>query len=311
MALAGTRQQSRLIAMMQDFDRTLELVDTSASSHGATLAQQAKYMDGMAAKITLLKNAYEGFVQSLTNNKLIIGGIETITKFLEFAADISGVLVPVAIALVGYGAVQLVQKQKIKQLEFEIEKFQTQQALSAAQKTLEEKKQTLEEDKQAEKARTTLALEKVAQAQKEKELAIEEEQTKQQEIQNLLKKQEQAIASGNDAEATAIQAQITAAEAQLKTLKLTTAEKEVALKQAREEATLAKANEGAAEAELKEQEVLVGKLQLQLQNLTFSIRNIGSIISTLGKLGQSGGLATIGKSLLSAGKGLLTFLQAA
>lgn len=297
--------------MMQDFDRTLELVDTSASSHGATLAQQAKYMDGMAAKITLLKNAYEGFVQSLTNNKLIISGIETITKFLEFAADISGVLIPVAIALVGYGAVQLVQKQKIKQLEFEITKFQTQQELSAARKTLEEKKQTLEDDKQAEKAKTALALEKVAQAQKEKELAIEEEQTKQQEIQNLLKKQEQAIVSGNDTEVAAIKAQITAAEAQLKTLKLTTAEKEVALKQAREEATLAKANEGAAEAELKEQEVLVGKLQLQLQSLTFSIRNIGSIISTLGKFGQNGGLAAVGKSLLSAGKGLLSILKAA
>lgn len=57
MALAGTRQQSRLIAMMQDFDRTLELVDTSANSYGATMAQSAKYMQGLEANLTLLTNA--------------------------------------------------------------------------------------------------------------------------------------------------------------------------------------------------------------------------------------------------------------
>jgi TP901 family phage tail tape measure protein len=37
-ALAGTRQQSRLIAMMQDFDRTQELVNISMNSAGTTIA---------------------------------------------------------------------------------------------------------------------------------------------------------------------------------------------------------------------------------------------------------------------------------
>ena len=48
-ALAGTRQQSRLISMMNDYDRTLELLEVSQNSLGATEAQQMKYMQGMAA----------------------------------------------------------------------------------------------------------------------------------------------------------------------------------------------------------------------------------------------------------------------
>jgi TP901 family phage tail tape measure protein len=48
-ALAGTRQQSRLISMMNDYGRTLELLEISQNSLGATEAQQTKYMQSMAA----------------------------------------------------------------------------------------------------------------------------------------------------------------------------------------------------------------------------------------------------------------------
>ena len=56
-SLAGTRQQSRLIAMFQDFDRTLDLVNVSLESEGAMLAQHSNYMDGMEASMTGLTTA--------------------------------------------------------------------------------------------------------------------------------------------------------------------------------------------------------------------------------------------------------------
>lgn len=56
-ALAGTRQQSRLIAIMNDFDRTLELVETSQESAGATAAQHLEYMNSMEASMTHLQTA--------------------------------------------------------------------------------------------------------------------------------------------------------------------------------------------------------------------------------------------------------------
>jgi TP901 family phage tail tape measure protein len=56
-SLAGTRQQSRLIAIMQDFDRTLELVNISQESAGATNAQQVEYMKSLEAATVQLQTA--------------------------------------------------------------------------------------------------------------------------------------------------------------------------------------------------------------------------------------------------------------
>ena len=50
-ALAGTRQQSRLIAMMEDYDRVIELQEIAQRSQGATLAQSETYLEGIEAAI--------------------------------------------------------------------------------------------------------------------------------------------------------------------------------------------------------------------------------------------------------------------
>lgn len=50
-ALAGTRQQSRLIAMMTDYERVTELQEIAQRSAGATAAQAATYMEGMEAAL--------------------------------------------------------------------------------------------------------------------------------------------------------------------------------------------------------------------------------------------------------------------
>ena len=50
-ALAGTRQQSRLIAMMDDYQRVIELQEVSQRASGATKAQMATYTQGMEAAL--------------------------------------------------------------------------------------------------------------------------------------------------------------------------------------------------------------------------------------------------------------------
>ena len=50
-ALAGTRQQSRLIAMMTDYERVIELQEVSERSSGATVAQMETYLEGMEAAL--------------------------------------------------------------------------------------------------------------------------------------------------------------------------------------------------------------------------------------------------------------------
>ena len=82
-ALAGTRQQSRLIAMMQDYDRVIELQQIAARSAGATSAQAAVYMEGMEAALNKINVAWERIVSAVTNSDIIIGFLEAVSNAME------------------------------------------------------------------------------------------------------------------------------------------------------------------------------------------------------------------------------------
>lgn len=56
-AVAGTRQQSRFVAIMQDWTRTQELASEAQDSAGASAAQYAVYADSMEAAMTNLKTS--------------------------------------------------------------------------------------------------------------------------------------------------------------------------------------------------------------------------------------------------------------
>ena len=164
-ALAGTRQQSRLIAMMQDFDRTLELVDISANSYGATMAQSAKYMEGLSAKMTLLTNAWQQLITTVTDSEIIIKIVEILTGLVNGVANIlsnTGLLVTLLTTIGTIGLVILGQKMQENMLQKQIQASKNREykielkkrkidleALKLKQKqTLEEKKHTAELAKQ-------------------------------------------------------------------------------------------------------------------------------------------------------------------
>lgn len=85
---AGSRQQSRFLAMMSDYDRTMELVDAAYDSAGSGQAQFEKTLDSMQAKLTELKNAWDQFVMGLANNEILKFGVDTLTKILSTINDI-------------------------------------------------------------------------------------------------------------------------------------------------------------------------------------------------------------------------------
>lgn len=80
---AGSRQQSRFIAMMSDYSRTQELVSAAYNSTGASQEQFEKTLDGLDAKLTKLKNAWDQFVMGLANNEFIKGAIDFLTLLLN------------------------------------------------------------------------------------------------------------------------------------------------------------------------------------------------------------------------------------
>ena len=78
---AGSRQQSRFIAMMSNYDRTMELVNEANNSAGASQKQFEKTMDSMSSKLNQLKNAWDEFTMGLMNNQILKGGVTALTGF--------------------------------------------------------------------------------------------------------------------------------------------------------------------------------------------------------------------------------------
>lgn len=80
---AGSRQQSRFIAMMSDYSRTQELVTAANNSAGASQKQYEKTLDSLETKLAKLKNAWDEFSMGILESDLVKLGVDILTKFLE------------------------------------------------------------------------------------------------------------------------------------------------------------------------------------------------------------------------------------
>ena len=106
---AGSRQQSRFIAMMSNYDRTMELVDAAYDSAGASAQQFAKTQDSFEAKINGLTNAWNEYLLSLANSDVVKGFISALTELLNIINDLtagggafSGSLLKIFTAVAGF-----------------------------------------------------------------------------------------------------------------------------------------------------------------------------------------------------------------
>ena len=88
---AGSRQQSRFIAMMSDYERTMELVNAANNSAGASQKQFEKTTQSLEAKINRLKNSWDTFVQGLANSSFIKASVDALTLLLNVLNKITDV----------------------------------------------------------------------------------------------------------------------------------------------------------------------------------------------------------------------------
>lgn len=86
-ALAGTRQQSRLIALMTDYERVTELQEISQRSAGATAAQAGVYLEGMEAALNKITVAWEKIVMAVSDSELIINTFSFVGDSLNFIGE--------------------------------------------------------------------------------------------------------------------------------------------------------------------------------------------------------------------------------
>jgi TP901 family phage tail tape measure protein len=80
---AGSRQQSRFIAIMQDYAKTTQLINAAYNSAGASQEQFEKTLDSLQAKLTRLKTAWNEFTMGLSNNEIIGGVVTALTEMLK------------------------------------------------------------------------------------------------------------------------------------------------------------------------------------------------------------------------------------
>ena len=85
---AGSRQQSRFIAMMSNYSRTMELVDAAYDASGASQRQFEKTLESMEAKLNKLKNAWDQFTMGLMNNEILKFAVDAGTEFFTVINDI-------------------------------------------------------------------------------------------------------------------------------------------------------------------------------------------------------------------------------
>lgn len=79
---AGSRQQSRFIAMMSDYKRTAELVSEAQNSAGASTRQFEKTLESMESKLQRLENAWNEFLMGLANNEILKGAVDLVTSLV-------------------------------------------------------------------------------------------------------------------------------------------------------------------------------------------------------------------------------------
>ena len=80
---AGSRQQSRFLALMSDNERLTELMGYANESAGASAEQFEDTLDSLEAKMNKMNNALERFYTGLANNKVIKMAIDLITQLLD------------------------------------------------------------------------------------------------------------------------------------------------------------------------------------------------------------------------------------
>lgn len=80
---AGSRQQSRFLALMEDYERTMDLVTVAQESEGKASEQFGKYQDTLENKINKLKNSWEQLRLSFANSDIFKNAVESLTAIVN------------------------------------------------------------------------------------------------------------------------------------------------------------------------------------------------------------------------------------
>lgn len=89
---AGSRQQSRFLALMNNYDSLMETVGYATDAAGASNEQFQKTMDSLESKLNALSNAWVEFTTGIADSRLIKSAVDFLTMILEAINEVTGAL---------------------------------------------------------------------------------------------------------------------------------------------------------------------------------------------------------------------------
>lgn len=162
--IAGTRQQSRFMSLMQNWDRALELTTASQNSAGAATRMHQSAMEGLDAALNNLTNAWQKLISNLANGDSFKWLVNTLSSIVKWFADGNSLLKIFTVAITLFNAKTLLTNMSLVSQGKELKNLDTAYAtVSGRVKTLGTNitsllnpmsKETAEIEKQIQKVRT-------------------------------------------------------------------------------------------------------------------------------------------------------------
>lgn len=86
--IAGKRQANVVAALMNNFDIAREALEVSRESAGSAMIEENKYLESLAARINILKAAFEELSEAFMNDDVLRSLIDTGTNLLSILTKI-------------------------------------------------------------------------------------------------------------------------------------------------------------------------------------------------------------------------------
>lgn len=134
-AFSGTRQQNRFLALMEGYNKTLELTEVAANSAGTAVEKfNNSYMESLEAKQNTLQASFESMIMNTDFSEVYSGILDATTALVEFINQTNALKgVVTGIAVTGMVKSFLAVKTGIGEAYISLNKFQ--QALDIAGKS--------------------------------------------------------------------------------------------------------------------------------------------------------------------------------
>ena len=200
---AGSRQQSRFIAMMSNYQRTLELTSYAQNSAGASQKQFEKTTESLESKLNKLHNAWEQLITGIGNQTAIKGVVDLLTGLITTINNVTSAIDPLKTGwsklltvILGFKAAKGIANSALQNIGAALSKGKDGKAIALSEKVRKKIERTKSSSSTSSEERKNLETKKaeIKEAKKqleEEELLLRKKQAQRRAVEDKLKDEKQ------------------------------------------------------------------------------------------------------------------------